>query len=264
LNCRKVSGLLSAYLDQELTGEEMLSVRAHLDDCALCRSEYQSLSDTKHLLASLALQTPRAELEKLLLCDAERSARPWPARLVPERVRDWFLVAWSSLEDAAAAEREAREYAAPAAPSGGLRLRPLAATALLSLAGLCLATAKLSGPHDESAPAMGPEVYGGYTSFVLVSPSRAVAVVPAAAVMSAPPAVEEAPFAPVSVPSRAAAAAASVMPAWAGAGMAPGSGPVMFAAPQNRWATAPAGYSVGGGGSMPAGAIQYASSVYAR
>lgn len=258
-----MSGLLSAYLDQELTGEEMLAVRAHLDDCALCRSEYRSLSDTKRLLASLALQTPRAELEQLLLCDAERSARPWPARLVPERVRDWFVLAWSNLEDAAA-ERDTSSAPAvgSAQPAGGLRLRPLAATALLSLAGLCLATAKLSGPHDESASAFGPEVFGGYTSFVLISPSRAVAVLPAASVASlpepmAPPlSAEEPSFAPVVAAPPSRAAAPTALPGWAEGAS---SAATFVAPPPNRWATAPASYGAIG---APAGVYQYASSVY--
>jgi len=168
LNCRKVSGLLSAYLDQELTGEEMLAVRAHLGGCPLCRSEHQSLSDTKRLLASLALQTPRADLEQLLLSDADRASRPWTSRLVPEFVREWI-----SFQRVAGADPfpEPRQQPAPAG-----RLRPLAATALLSLAGLCLATAKLSGTHEESLQGVASaDIFPGYSSFTVVVPATAVA-----------------------------------------------------------------------------------------
>lgn len=193
MNCRKVSGLLSAYLDQELTGEEMLAVRAHLGDCPLCRSEHQSLSDTKRLLASLALQTPRADLEQLLLSDADRASRPWTSRLVPEFVREWI-----SFQRVAGADPFPEPRQQPATTG---RLRPLAATALLSLAGLCLATAKLSGTHEESPQGFASaDIFPGYASFTVVVPANAVsapmrmqqAPLPAAFVRPAAPPVYDA------------------------------------------------------------------------
>lgn len=54
MNCRRINSLLSAYLDSELTGAEMLSVRDHLDRCDACREEYEALRETKRLVASLA------------------------------------------------------------------------------------------------------------------------------------------------------------------------------------------------------------------
>ena len=91
----------------------MQAIRVHLTECPGCRLEYQSLSDTKRVLASLAHRTSRAEIEALL-----------------------------SLESAGSRE------GASAAPRGGLlRPRPLAATVLLSVAGLWLASATLDrGP----------------------------------------------------------------------------------------------------------------------
>ena len=37
MNCGRVSNQLSAYIDRELTGAEMLSVRGHLGDCDSCQ-----------------------------------------------------------------------------------------------------------------------------------------------------------------------------------------------------------------------------------
>lgn len=126
MNCRRVSNLLSAYIDAELTGFEMLDIRAHLDQCAPCRQEHQSLQETKRLLGSLALKTPRLELDALLHAEAQRAAQQHPLS------RRW-VPAWLT-----AAGRDSRSLL-PLLP----RPRPLAATAALSLAGLCLATAPL-------------------------------------------------------------------------------------------------------------------------
>lgn len=135
VNCRRVSNLLSAYLDAELTGQEMLEVRAHIDQCPSCRAEHQTLRDTKRLLSSLALRTPRAEFEDLLRAEVARTASPLT----------WLLPAWLS------AWRE-----------GGLavpRRRPLTTVAALSLAGLLMATATLDAPVDRPIQAAIPEVY---------------------------------------------------------------------------------------------------------
>ncbi|GEM_PF-2314334 len=139
LNCRKVSGLLSAYLDQELTGDETECVSAHLDVCPLCRSEYDSLKETKRLLASLALQTPREELEQLLQSSCQ-SRHPLQ-RLLPDWLSD-RLAYWGSVL--------AEDGARPSRTAESSRGRALAATALFSVAGLCLASASLNGPRDES------------------------------------------------------------------------------------------------------------------
>ncbi len=134
LNCRKASSLLSAYIDRELTGAEMLDIRAHVEECEGCRAEQESLSHTKRLLSSLTYTTPRAELEQLLVVRAERVANPsFLDRIMPPEWSDAMLWRWEGIGN----------LASP-------RLRPLAATALLSLAGLCLATARVNQPGDES------------------------------------------------------------------------------------------------------------------
>jgi anti-sigma factor RsiW len=91
----------------------------HLKECPHCRGEYQSLLDTKRLLASLAHRTSRADIESLLRSEEEQ-------RLL--------------------------EPAASGLFRGALRPKPLAATALLSLAGLWIASASLDTPADGIAP----------------------------------------------------------------------------------------------------------------
>lgn len=113
MNCRRVSGLLSAYLDAELALSEMDSIGIHLNECPRCRGEYQSLLDTKRLVASLAHRTSRAEIESLLRTEGD-------SRLVDSGSSHLFR--------------------------GALRAKPLTATALLSLAGLWAASASLDSP----------------------------------------------------------------------------------------------------------------------
>ena len=58
MNCRRVSNLLSAYLDTELAGTEMLDIRDHLSRCPSCAREHEGLRQTKRLLGALALRLP--------------------------------------------------------------------------------------------------------------------------------------------------------------------------------------------------------------
>jgi anti-sigma factor RsiW len=171
LNCRRVNSLLSAYIDSELTGEEMLAIRAHLDVCPSCRLEHQTLSETKRLVASLALKTPRAELERLLLTDLGRPSRPvsLPAlsRFIPPVNQ---AVSQPDMVDI----------------TEGFRVRPrtLAVTALLSLAGLWLASASLDGPRDGH----GRTVYANLppSALMVLGGGRSPVTVPRAEVMLRP------------------------------------------------------------------------------
>jgi anti-sigma factor RsiW len=52
MHCGRVSNLLSAYIDRELAGAEMLPIRRHLDACPGCAAEHESLRRVKALLAS--------------------------------------------------------------------------------------------------------------------------------------------------------------------------------------------------------------------
>ena len=142
MNCRRVSNLLSAYMDAELAGAEMLEIRAHLDRCPTCLSEYESLLHTKRLLGSLALRMPRTDFETTLTASAERAAHP-VMRWMPS-----WLAAWRD------------GIVAPVRP------RPVVTALALSVAGLLLATVRLETSQEvrRATPVAYPryEVYPTY------------------------------------------------------------------------------------------------------
>ena len=62
MNCKKIVSLLSAYVDGELPGNDMLIIRNHLSECESCAKEHASIRQTKHMLSRLKTASPRAEL----------------------------------------------------------------------------------------------------------------------------------------------------------------------------------------------------------
>ena len=54
MTCRSVQQKLSAYIDGELSGFEMLDVRTHLSRCSSCQTEANELRAIKGLLGSMA------------------------------------------------------------------------------------------------------------------------------------------------------------------------------------------------------------------
>jgi anti-sigma factor RsiW len=76
LNCMRVNGLLSAYIDEELTAAQKLLVERHLVRCGACREELESLQQTKQLLAGLHGRVSHA---------ARTGAAPAPAGHHPGR-----------------------------------------------------------------------------------------------------------------------------------------------------------------------------------
>lgn len=59
MNCRCVTNLMSAFVDGELTGTEMLEIRRHIGQCSDCRDEYESLKMTKLAIGRLRPVEPR-------------------------------------------------------------------------------------------------------------------------------------------------------------------------------------------------------------
>ncbi|MEN6371619.1 MAG: zf-HC2 domain-containing protein [Armatimonadota bacterium] len=82
MNCRRVSSLISAYIDGELTGVEMLEIRRHLEECRSCTLQYESLRNVKQLLSGLAYAKPRAGL-------ADRISRRLDEVAVPGYMKLW-------------------------------------------------------------------------------------------------------------------------------------------------------------------------------
>ena len=74
MNCRSVQSRLSAYLDGELTGQEMFCIRDHLNRCIVCRDELTSLKGLKRLIGSIACPEPSRDFESRMVASvtAER------------------------------------------------------------------------------------------------------------------------------------------------------------------------------------------------
>lgn len=53
MNCDKINSLISAYIDNELTAQEMQIVQFHLKNCEECVLEHQNLLEVKNLLGGL-------------------------------------------------------------------------------------------------------------------------------------------------------------------------------------------------------------------
>lgn len=87
MNCRFVIARLSAYIDGELPGCDMLAFRSHLSRCEECRREENELRALKRLMGAMPVPLPPEGLEERLL-GAVRSRKPklqlWPRlRLAP-------------------------------------------------------------------------------------------------------------------------------------------------------------------------------------
>lgn len=96
MNCRLAQSRLSAYIDGELDGREMLAVREHVGLCNCCRGELEELRSLKALLVRCSAPEPRLEFEDRLLATvfshSERRTRA-----------NWRATLFASLGTAAAA-----------------------------------------------------------------------------------------------------------------------------------------------------------------
>lgn len=91
MNCRNSLNSLSAYVDRELAGDQMLAIRSHIERCPECQAEYESLRSLKTELAALPMHEPPPGLD----LDVIRMVR----RLQPARSRtrlSWALLAATS------------------------------------------------------------------------------------------------------------------------------------------------------------------------
>lgn len=140
MSCQRVHELLSAYIDGELAPEEACFVERHLWCCNGCEEELESLRYTKRLLGELARQRPRAELERLLLQEADRLENQ------PATVSVWESI---------------RRFG-----ETPIRPRVALATAALSLVTLWAATSRLGGPSEDELPIASSRVPAGSIALV--------------------------------------------------------------------------------------------------
>lgn len=79
MNCQFSHNRLSAYLDRELTGDQMIAVRTHVEQCNECQRELEALRSVKHGLRDLPTLEPR----ETLAADILRMARQDRAHSAP-------------------------------------------------------------------------------------------------------------------------------------------------------------------------------------
>ena len=102
-SCREWTPLLSAHLDGELSGEREAGLREHLDACAACRRELESIRRVAEMMAARTEPDPYF-LTRFRARRAEEALRvPWrmlALRLVPlclAALLGGGLAIWSSL-----------------------------------------------------------------------------------------------------------------------------------------------------------------------
>ena len=85
MNCSFVRSRMSCYVDGELSGDEMLAVRRHLDACEECRVQFQSDRGIKHAVATLPEREASHDFEARLLAAVRQAgtSQAAPASMWP-------------------------------------------------------------------------------------------------------------------------------------------------------------------------------------
>ncbi|MGO8702802.1 MAG: anti-sigma factor family protein [Candidatus Brocadiia bacterium] len=90
MNCEKVIGQFSAYLDGQLTAAEREAVRSHVADCARCRDELEALSRTVYAVADLPRLRAPSDLREQVMAKLDGVT---PAQARPPRWRMYWSAA---------------------------------------------------------------------------------------------------------------------------------------------------------------------------
>ncbi|MHB0997958.1 MAG: anti-sigma factor family protein [Armatimonadota bacterium] len=83
MNCHKIQNLLSAYVDCELSGLEMLAVRQHLSQCDECNTEFEQTLIVKRSLGAASPAMPSAELASRICRSIELEIESGQQKRVP-------------------------------------------------------------------------------------------------------------------------------------------------------------------------------------
>lgn len=95
LNCRQANRLLSAYLDRELSGDEMLAVREHVNQCTECSVELEQTRKLKSLLSSARTVKPDPSVYSRV-----KESVYGPTMTKVQRQRGWALLALTACASA--------------------------------------------------------------------------------------------------------------------------------------------------------------------
>jgi anti-sigma factor RsiW len=74
MNCNYAQSRISAYVDGELAGGEMLNVRAHLAACENCKAAYENCLNLKRAVSSMPDHSPSPEFQHRLVNAIRRAA----------------------------------------------------------------------------------------------------------------------------------------------------------------------------------------------
>lgn len=88
MNCHRARQLISPYLDDQLTGQQMLALQRHFSECASCEAERQSIQQVKRLLRCLHQPQPRADFPQAVAAHARQNGT-WQT-LWADLCREWF------------------------------------------------------------------------------------------------------------------------------------------------------------------------------
>ena len=85
MTCKQIDQLLSAFVDQELSGQQMLAVRDHVSRCPECAAELESFRSLRSALSAMHPAEPRPGLEDKLreAVFSRHQPGPWVRRLRP-------------------------------------------------------------------------------------------------------------------------------------------------------------------------------------
>ena len=76
MRCTEARPLFSSYMDGAVTGAEMHEVSGHLENCAVCKSEYAMLEGTRELVSGLGRRPAPSDLAlKLRIAMASERSR---------------------------------------------------------------------------------------------------------------------------------------------------------------------------------------------
>ena len=94
MKCREIESLLSAYLDRELNDDQMQTVTDHLQDCAACRRQHQSLQKVDQQLAGLSVPPGLADrIHTACVSESAAGATTTPSRSIANPSRyAWMMV----------------------------------------------------------------------------------------------------------------------------------------------------------------------------
>ncbi|OFX17755.1 MAG: hypothetical protein A2Z18_01870 [Armatimonadetes bacterium RBG_16_58_9] len=74
--------MMSAYVDAELTGAEMLEIRRHLAGCRECANEHESIRLMKHAVSRLRTVAPREDFAHFIIARLDEVRIPGYQRVL--------------------------------------------------------------------------------------------------------------------------------------------------------------------------------------